>query len=88
MNKYNWNAKDYEKHSHAQQVRARELIEKLNLKGTEDVLDLGCGDGKVSAEIADCVPGGSVVSIDNSKAMIDLATERYPISRFNILYSS
>mgnify|MGYP001208748368 CR=1 FL=1 len=51
MNTYPWNAQDYEKHSKAQQKWARELIDKLSLKGTEDVLDLGCGDGKVTAEI-------------------------------------
>jgi trans-aconitate methyltransferase len=56
MKKYKWNAKDYEKHSQVQQQWARELIAKLNLEGTEDILDLGCGDGKVTAEIARNIP--------------------------------
>lgn len=75
---YNWNAADYEKHSQAQQQWARELITKLCLKGTEDVLDLGCGDGKVTAEIAQSVGNGSVIGVDNSVPMIELARERYP----------
>ena len=75
---YSWNAKDYEKNSQAQQKWARELIANLNLTGVEDILDLGCGDGKVTVEIAQLVGDGSVVGIDNSRQMIDLAKEKYP----------
>ena len=55
MKRYQWNAQDYEKHSLAQQKWARELLGKLSLLGTEDVLDIGCGDGKVTAEISSLV---------------------------------
>jgi trans-aconitate 2-methyltransferase len=81
MNTYSWNAKDYQKNSKAQQKWARELIANLNLTGTEAVLDLGCGDGKVTAEIARLVGDGSVVGVDNSRQMIDLAQEKYPQDR-------
>ncbi|PZD71927.1 Trans-aconitate 2-methyltransferase [Acaryochloris thomasi RCC1774] len=73
-----WNAQDYEKNSSAQQKWAQELIAKLNLKGHEHILDLGCGDGKVTAELARCVPGGLVLGVDQSEAMINLAQARYP----------
>jgi trans-aconitate 2-methyltransferase len=82
MNKYNWNASDYEQHSAAQQTWARELIEKLALTGAEDVLDLGCGDGKVSAELAAAVSEGSVLGVDNATSMIELATTRYPRNQY------
>jgi trans-aconitate 2-methyltransferase len=82
MSTYNWNAKDYEENSHAQQKWAKELIEKLQLRGTEDVLDVGCGDGKVTAEIARLVCNGSVIGVDNSASMIALATDRYPRSKY------
>jgi len=85
MNKYIWNGKDYEQHSQAQQKWARELIGKLNLKGTEDVLDLGCGDGKVTAEIANSIHSGSVVGVDSSGLMIELATKRYPANKYSNL---
>lgn len=52
MNTYSWNAKNYEKNSQAQQKWAKALSENLNLTGTEDILDLGCGNGKVTAESA------------------------------------
>ncbi len=73
-----WNAQDYEQHSSAQLKWAQELIAKLNLKGHEKILDLGCGDGKVTAELARQVPSGSVIGVDRSEAMIDLAQSRYP----------
>jgi trans-aconitate 2-methyltransferase len=81
MNTYRWNAKDYERNSQAQQKWARELIANLNLSGGEDILDLGCGDGKVTAELALLVAGGSVVGVDNSRQMIVLAKENYPQAR-------
>lgn len=81
MNTYRWNAKDYRKNSKAQQKWARELIANLNLTGTEAVLDLGCGDGKVTAEIARLVGNGSVVGVDSSRQMIDMAQEKYSQDR-------
>lgn len=81
MNTYEWNAKDYEQNSQAQQKWAKELIAHLDLKGAEDVLDLGCGDGKVTVEIADLVTNGSVIGVDNSKRMIELAQEKYPTNQ-------
>jgi len=81
MNTYNWNAKDYQNNSKAQQKWARELLAHLKLRGSEDILDLGCGDGKVTAEIARLVVNGSVVGVDNSTQMIALAKEGYPSSQ-------
>jgi len=78
LNAYRWNAQDYAQNSQAQQQWANELIALLQLSGRENVLDLGCGDGKVTAEIAKIVDRGTVVGIDNSAAMIALAQGRYP----------
>ena len=82
MAAYQWNAADYAQSSSAQQLWARELIAKLHLQGHERVLDLGCGDGKVSAEIAASLPRGAVVGVDNSPAMIALAQASYPAARW------
>lgn len=80
MSSYRWDSEDYEKHSGAQQAWARELISKLSLEGTETVLDIGCGDGKVTAEIARLLDRGEVVGIDSSPSMIELARKRFPTS--------
>jgi trans-aconitate methyltransferase len=77
MNTYHWNAQDYAQNSQAQRQWAKELIAGLRLTGHETVLDLGCGDGKVTAEIAAILDRGTVIGIDNSAAMIALAQRRY-----------
>ncbi len=68
-----WDAEDYSRNSKAQQTWARELVAKLHLEGDESVLDIGCGDGKVTREIAGLLPGGNVVGIDSSREMIEYA---------------
>jgi trans-aconitate methyltransferase len=68
-----WNPADYAANSAAQQSWARELIAKLRLRGDERILDVGCGDGKVTAELAAAVPRGAVVGIDASTPMIEFA---------------
>jgi trans-aconitate methyltransferase len=73
-----WNAADYAANSSAQQIWARELIAQLNLRGDERVLDIGCGDGKVTAGLARAVPKGSVTGIDVSPEMIRFARKTFP----------
>ena len=79
---YQWDAADYARHSEAQQQWARELTARLELSGREDILDIGCGDGKVTAELAALVPDGSVTGVDSSKAMLDLASATFPAERY------
>jgi trans-aconitate methyltransferase len=81
----NWNPEDYAKNSSAQLGWARALIARMNFKGTESVLDVGCGDGKITAEIARAIPNGYVLGTDNSPAFIDYAREHYPPSLFGSL---
>ena len=75
---YSWNAEDYAKHSSSQYEWAKELIPKLKLSGNETLLDIGCGDGKVTTALATCLPRGCVVGIDNSEDMINLARHTFP----------
>jgi trans-aconitate methyltransferase len=73
-NMYKWNPEDYySSWLSEQQKLAQELILKLAIKGNERVLDIGCGDGTITAEIAKQLPNGSVLGIDNSKEMIHFA---------------
>ncbi|MEE4605861.1 MAG: HU family DNA-binding protein [Desulfobacteraceae bacterium] len=53
QNAYNWNEQQYAKYSCAQFKWAKELIAIFKLQGDEAVLDIGCGDGKVTTLIAD-----------------------------------
>jgi trans-aconitate 2-methyltransferase len=81
MTAYQWDADDYAGHSAVQKRWAGDLIERLALAGNEAVLDLGCGDGWVAAQLVDALPNGSVLGVDNSPAMIALARRRYPPDR-------
>ena len=72
-----WNAADYAANSSAQLAWAEELIRKLDLSGDEALLDIGCGDGKISAQLAQALPQGRVHGIDLSADMIQLARERF-----------
>ncbi len=51
-----WNPEDYAKNSDAQLKWARELREKLELQDNESVLDVGCGDGKITADFSGSLP--------------------------------
>ena len=74
---YCWNPADYAQYSESQKKWARELMAKLNLGGDERILDIGCGEGSVTAEIARLLRGGSVVGIDSSPQMIDFAKKNF-----------
>jgi trans-aconitate 2-methyltransferase len=80
-----WNPADYAANSAAQLAWARELITKLHLHGNERILDVGCGDGKVTAELARAVPQGVVTGVDSSAEMIRFASTAFPQSRINNL---
>jgi len=45
-------------------------------------LDVGCGDGKVTAEIARALPNGLVVGADASPQMIAFAKRTFPAKKF------
>src|SRR5882724_5699241 len=76
-----WNAAEYAANSTVQQTWARELIARLHLRGDEHILDVGCGDGKVTAEIARAVPRGSVTGVDASPEMIAFAQKTFPAKK-------
>jgi trans-aconitate 2-methyltransferase len=83
---YQWDAQDYARNSSQQKVWAFELIQHLNLSGDETILDVGCGDGKITAEIAARLPNGSVTGIDISEDMVRLARQSYPPETFTNLH--
>ena len=67
-----WKASDYASNSKGQAVWAHELIEKMALKGDESILDVGCGDGKITNTLSQ-LTNGEVVGIDFSSDMVAYA---------------
>ena len=72
-----WNAAGYARISALQQAMAAEVLAPLDLKDARSVLDLGCGNGRITAEIAARAPEARVVGVDASAEMIAYATEKY-----------
>lgn len=70
---HEFNGEEYTKASTHQKEWGNKIISELNLKGNESILDLGCGDGVLTAELAELVPDGHVLGIDGSYGMIEAA---------------
>jgi len=74
--KYDWDASTYDNISNVIESWGLDLIERLNLKGNEIVLDAGCGSGRLTKIISTKLPKGKVFSVDLDSSMIKLANER------------
>ena len=71
-----WDAETYDQVSDPQFEWGMEVLGRLELRGDERVVDAGCGSGRVSAELLARLPGGHLVAVDGSEAMIAKARER------------
>ena len=78
-----WNANLYDdKHSFVWKMAAG-VLELLAPKPGERILDVGCGTGHLTAQIAEA--GANVLGIDRSADMIRQAKEKYPDLRFEVM---
>jgi trans-aconitate 2-methyltransferase len=71
-----WDAATYDAVSDPQFTWGMEVLDRLELSGDEVALDAGCGSGRVSAELAKRLPGGRLIAVDGSAAMVAKARER------------
>lgn len=82
-----WDAAEYARISALQAAMADEVLAVLDLQGSERVLDVGCGQGKITAEIAARVPRGSVLGVDSSRDMIAYASDHFgPLVQPNLRF--
>jgi len=77
-----WNADLYDQSHSFVWKMAVGLLELLNPQQGERILDLGCGTGALTAQIA--AAGCSVVGIDSSPEMIDQARRSFPALHFAV----
>ncbi|WP_111765605.1 class I SAM-dependent methyltransferase [Nakamurella deserti] len=68
-----WDGAGYEKVSDLQRTLASRSLEHLVVRGDEDCLDVGCGDGYLTRLLAMRLPEGSVLGVDASPRMIEAA---------------
>lgn len=71
-----WDGRRYDEVSSLQRFVAEQSLATLSLRGDERVLDVGCGDGSVTAAVAELVPRGRVLGVDPSPRMLDVARSR------------
>jgi trans-aconitate 2-methyltransferase len=71
-----WDAETYDAISDPQFSWGMEVLERLELRGDEDVIDAGCGSGRVAEQLLARLPEGSLLAVDGSEAMIEKARER------------
>ena len=69
-----WNADKYKKHADFVSNLAFPVIELLNPKENEKILDLGCGDGTLAVEIEKF--NAQVIAVDLSESMVAKTQER------------
>jgi trans-aconitate methyltransferase len=78
-----WNAGLYDdKHSFVWKMAAG-LVDLLEVKAGERILDVGCGTGHLTEQIATL--GAKVVGVDRSAEMIQQAREKYPALQFEVV---
>jgi trans-aconitate methyltransferase len=76
-----WNADAYHQLSGPQLEWGRRVAARLAPAAGECVLDLGCGTGRLTAELAASVPGARFVGADVSQAMLtEAARSRHGVS--------
>ncbi len=64
MTTFEFDGNKYKKASKHQKKWGNKIIGELDLRGDEHILDLGCGDGILTEQLAQRIPRGHVIGID------------------------
>jgi len=81
--KEKWDAELYDgKHAFVWEL-AKDLVPLLGPKAGERILDIGCGTGHLTAEIA--ATGAEVIGLDRSDEMVREARKKFPGIRFEVM---
>jgi trans-aconitate 2-methyltransferase len=73
---HDWDGHTYDRISRPLEVNGLAVLERLELTGTETVIDAGCGSGRVTEALLERLPRGQVIAIDGAPGMIDAARAR------------
>jgi trans-aconitate 2-methyltransferase len=82
-----WAASEYYENSSIQFKASMDLLKEITIRENESILDIGCGDGKITALISKLVPNGNILGIDLSQEMIKFASSKFANSEYpNLSY--
>ncbi|PBC74017.1 methyltransferase domain-containing protein [Fibrobacter intestinalis] len=73
-----WNSLQYLKFKKQRTQPATDLLMRLKHSSPRTIVDVGCGPGNSTLEIANCFPEAKIVGIDSSANMIETAKGEYP----------
>lgn len=76
-----WDGRSYDAVANPQAAWGAGVVRRLELRGDEQVLDAGCGSGRVTEMLLERLPDGRVVALDGSPAMVAQARDR--LARFD-----
>lgn len=80
MARHQWDAQTYDRISDPQTRWGAAVLDRLQLRGDERVLDAACGTGRLSEQLLERLPRGYLVALDGDAAMI--AEARGRLARF------
>lgn len=71
-----WDGGSYDRISATMEALGLDVLERLELRGDETVLDAGCGSGRITQALIERLPRGHVIAVDESPSMIEAALRR------------
>jgi trans-aconitate 2-methyltransferase len=71
-----WDGNTYDRVSKTMEALGLEVLDRLELRGDERVLDAGCGSGRITAALIERLPRGEVIAVDQSPSMVKAARAR------------
>src|SRR5581483_4021240 len=78
---HEWDSATYQRISNPQFDWGKKVLERLDLRGDETVIDAGCGTGRLTELLLGMLPKGRVIAADLSQNM--LRSSRENLSRLN-----
>jgi trans-aconitate 2-methyltransferase len=70
-----WDARSYDRVGGPMTAMALAVVDRLDLRGDEVVLDAGCGTGRVTEHLLERLPAGRVIAVDADPDMVVTARE-------------
>ncbi len=77
MSSRTWDAAIYDRVSAPQVAWSEAILDRLELRGDEVVLDAGCGSGRVTELLLARLPRGRVIALDADADMVRATRERF-----------
>ncbi|KAF2485848.1 methyltransferase [Neohortaea acidophila] len=77
MAKDHWSSAAYNSAANFVPQLTSKVVAYLDVQPTDHILDLGCGDGTLTYQLAAAAPQGRVLGLDNSASFISTAQEKH-----------